>query len=138
VATAAKDGRSRLESRRSAARWLPERERASPSLIRRGGANVTNVLPLDDAARFRFWVFDYKKGKVLTALADAGYEPIFTGMSPQICVDTYSMGLVNNFELALERERTPIQDDRIAGELGPREKPSAELLALRKYLGWDK
>ena len=48
VSTAAKDGRSRLESGRwrSAARWLPERERASLSLIRRSSGCSAPTRPL--------------------------------------------------------------------------------------------
>jgi hypothetical protein len=105
------------------------------------GATVTNVLPLADNQNLRFWCSDYKKGKVLTALADAGYEPVFAGMSPQVCVDTYSMGLVNNFELVLERERQPVADNRITGELfDPEEakKRDMQVAIMRKHLGWDK
>ncbi len=94
---------------------LSKRQEIAQNLTRelgRLGANVTNVLPLDDAARLRFWCSDYRKREVLTALSDAGYEPVFLGMSPQICTESYSMGLVNNFELDLPRERQPVADDR--------------------------
>jgi hypothetical protein len=57
------------------------------------GATVTNVLPLEDGKNLRFWIDDYRKKEVLQQLKDAGYdEPIFLGMSPQICTATYSMG----------------------------------------------
>jgi hypothetical protein len=120
----------RQETARDLARSLAQR-----------GATVTNVLPLADDQNLRFWVSDYKKGEVLTALADAGYEPIFTGMNPQFCTASYSMGLVNNFELALERERQPVANDRITGEIfNPEENKKSEMqiAAMRKHLGWDK
>jgi hypothetical protein len=108
------------------------------------GGTVTSVLPLGDDQQLRFWVSDYKKGQVLTALADAGYgEPVFLGMTPQVDVATYSMGLVNNFELALPSERQPIVSDRqtIMGEIvDPEEKKknAMQVALMRKHLGLDK
>jgi hypothetical protein len=76
------------------------------------GATVTNVLPLEEGKNLRFWVSDYCKNEVLQQLKDAGYnEPLFLGMSPQICTATYSMGLVNNFELPIATERQEIPSD---------------------------
>jgi len=76
------------------------------------GATVTNSLPLAEDRPLRFWCSDYKKREILTALADAGYEPVFAGTSFQPCTATYSMGLVNNFEIRLPRQVQPIVDDR--------------------------
>src|SRR5262249_54153085 len=93
-----------------------ERQRTAQRLTRELqalGATVTNVLPLADGQPLRFWVSDYKKREILTALADAGYEPIFIGTGFQVCTATYSMGLVNNFELSIPADRQPIVDDRI-------------------------
>ena len=89
-------------------------------------------MPLAEGQNLRFWVSDYEKRDVLQALADAGYgEPIFRGMSPQVDVKSYSMGLVNNFELALPAERQPVQDDRtIRGDVVDREKQAAEKAAV--------
>jgi len=100
------------------------------------GATVTNVLPLADGQHLRFWVSDYKKRDVLTALADAGYEANFLGMIMQPDVATYSMGLVNNFEVPIARERQPIIDDRTIKDtrLGSTAKDT-ELEAMRKTLG---
>jgi hypothetical protein len=73
------------------------------------GATVTSVLPLADGQNLRFWVSDYKKNELLQQLKDAGYDaPVFLGMSPQLCIESYSMGLVNNFELPLSAERQEI------------------------------
>jgi hypothetical protein len=41
------------------------------------------------------------------------------------------------YELDLPRERQPVLDDRtIKGEVAERVKTSAEVEAVRKYLGW--
>jgi hypothetical protein len=77
------------------------------------GATVTNVMPLADDKNLRFWCSDYKKNELLQQLKDAGHEFIFLGLSPQVCVESYSMGLVNNFEIVLPADRQPVQDDRI-------------------------
>jgi hypothetical protein len=82
--------------------------------------------------------FRLPQKEVLTALADAGYEPIFTGTGLQVCTKTYSMGLVNNFELALPPDQKPVVDDRAISdsELRDRtEKSDAKVLATKKYLG---
>jgi hypothetical protein len=76
------------------------------------GATVTNVLPLEEGKNLRFWVDDYKKKELLQELKDAGHEFVFLGMSPQVCVKTYSMALVNNFEVILPADRQLVQDDR--------------------------
>src|SRR5262245_38824456 len=107
------------------------------------GATVISLLPLAANEHLRFWVSDYKKNGLLQQLKDAGYgEPIFLGMSPQLCVESYSMGLVNNFELPIAAERQPIpQQDRTIprDEIGPREKPSQETQAfLREWYGVKK
>jgi len=97
---------------------LTERQQTAQRLTRElqaFGATVTNVLPLADGQHLRFWVSDYKKNELLQQLKDAGYdEPVFLGMSPQMCTATYSMGLVNNFELPIAADRQEIpQQDRV-------------------------
>ena len=104
-----------------------ERQKTAERLARelgQLGATVTNVLPLAAGQNLRFWVSDYEKREVLTALADAGYVPIFIGMSPQMCIKTYSMGLVNNFELALPADQPMLQQNRTIpkDEVGSRER----------------
>jgi hypothetical protein len=121
---------------------LSERQKTAERLTRELqslGATVTSVLPLAGDKHLRFWVSDYKKNELLQQLADAGYEPIFTGMTPQVDVQTYSMGLVNCFELHLPREaqavptaeRRRIPDAELAD---PQKKGQGEVEAILKYV----
>jgi hypothetical protein len=77
------------------------------------GATVTSVLPLEEGKHLRFWCSDYEKKELLQQLTDAGHQFVFLGMSPQVDVKTYSMGLVNNFEILLPADRQPVHDDRM-------------------------
>ena len=99
------------------------------------GANVTSVLPLAEGQPLRFWVDDYKKREVLQQLKDAGYEPIFLKMEQQPDVHSYSMGLVNSFELPIAAEREPIIDDRAIpkDDIGRRAKDS-EMQAMLQHI----
>ena len=99
------------------------------------GATVTNPLPLAAGDNLRFWVSDHRKNELLQQLSDAGYEAVFCGMSPQVDIKTYSMGLVNNFEVVLPAETQPVVDNRIHGEIASREKSSYEVEQIKKYLG---
>jgi hypothetical protein len=121
---------------------LSERQKTAERLTRELqslGATVTSVLPLAGDKHLRFWVSDYKKNELLQQLADAGYEPIFTGMTPQVDVQTYSMGFVNCFELHLPREaqavptaeRRRIPDAELAD---PQKKGQGEVEAILKYV----
>jgi len=115
-----------------------ERQKTAQRLareLRAFGGRVTNVLPLHEGQNLRFWVSDYKKNELLQQMKDAGYEPVFVGMMLQPCEETYTLGLVNKFELVLPADRQPIQDNRIHGEIAKKEKPSVELEGMRKYLG---
>ena len=119
------------------AELLSERQKTAQRLTRELqalGATVTNPLPLAAGESLRFWCSDYKKNELLQQLKDAGYEVVFLGMSPQIDVKTYSMGLVNNFEVILAAETRPIADNRIHGEIDSRET-SYEVEQIKKYLG---
>ena len=120
---------------------LSQRQQSAERLARelqQFGANVTSLLPLTDGRHLRFWVSDYKKREVLQQLKDAGYEPLFLGMQLQPCVQSYDLELVNNFELALPVERTPIHDDRtVRGEISKPKKTDLEMKGMRKYLGLE-
>jgi hypothetical protein len=117
---------------------LSERQQTVERLTRELGQLGATVVSPPHADRIRFWVDDYKKREVLQQLADAGHEPVFTGMTPQVDVKTYSMGLVNSFEINLPVERQPVTDDRIIrGEIATG-KPKTDPTGILKYLGWDK
>jgi hypothetical protein len=122
---------------------LSERQKTAERLTRELqslGATVTSVLPLAGDKHLRFWVSDYKKNELLQQLADAGYEPIFTGMTPQVDVQTYSMGFVNCFELHLPREAQAVPTaerrripDAVLASSEP--KSSYEVEHVMRYLG---
>src|SRR5262249_26930590 len=100
------------------------------------GATVTNPLPLAVGDSLRFWVRDDKKNELLQQLSEAGYEAVFVGMSPKVDIRTYSMGLVNNFEVILPAETQPVADNRIHGEIAKREERSHEVAAIvNEYYG---
>jgi hypothetical protein len=93
---------------------LSERQKAAERLTRELqslGATVTNVLPLADGQNLRFWIDDYRKKEVLQQLKDADYQVVFCGMTPQLDVKSYSMGLVNVFEIPLAADRQPVLQD---------------------------
>lgn len=125
---------------------LTERQKTAERLVRELqalGATVTNVLPLAEVSNLRFWVSDYKKNEILQQLTDAGYQPVFLGVGFQFCINSYSLGAVNNFELPLPAERQPVADDRtIRGELTSSASKSDferqhEEQQMRRYLGLD-
>jgi hypothetical protein len=91
---------------------LTETQKIAERLTRELQALGGTVVSPPGSDRIRFWVDDYKKKEVLQQLADANYTPVFVGMTPQIDVKTYSMGLVNCFEINLPAERRPVADDR--------------------------
>lgn len=94
------------------------------------GATVTNVLPLAEGQPLKFWVSDYKKNELLQQLKEAGHEAVFVGMSLQPDVVSYSLGLVNNFEIPIAADRQPIVDDRIRGEIVDPAKQAAQKAAV--------
>src|SRR5262245_51563758 len=94
------------------AAFSSERQKTAQRLAREllaFGGKVTNVLPLREGQNLRFWVSDYKKNELLQQMKDAGYEPVFVGMMLQACEETYTLGLVNRFELVLPADRQPTQ-----------------------------
>src|SRR5262249_40615130 len=94
---------------------LTERQKRAENVTRelqRLGATVTNVLPLAEGRPLKFWVSDYNKREVLQALIEAGYQAVFLGTGFQVCAKTYSMGLVNNFEVPIPADRQVIVNDR--------------------------
>jgi len=119
---------------------LNERQKTAERLTRELSAlvaTVTSVLPLGSDQNLRFWVSDYGKKEVLQALKDAGYTPEFLGMRPQVDIKSYSMGLVNCFEILIpqERQAVPEFDGRHHGELAKPKVIDPEMEGMRKYLG---
>jgi hypothetical protein len=116
-----------------------ERQRVAERLARELsalGAVVTNVMPLDETHNLRFWCSEYRKREVLQQLHDAGYEPMFKGLIPQVCRDTDSIGMVNSFELALESDRRQlVPDDRPKSERSEPKKLVTEADRMMKHLG---
>src|SRR5262249_5849279 len=84
------------------------------------GAWVTSPLPLDDNAKLRFQLLDMERNHVLQTLKDWGWNPVCLSVLPRI----HSTGLIAAclYEIDLPRERQPIHDDRIHGEVGKRER----------------
>src|SRR5262249_45762054 len=107
--------------------------------IRRLGGTVTNVLPLAAGHNLKFWVSEYEKRRGLQALTDAGYEPRVVGMQPQVCIKTYSMGMVCAYEIPIPADRQVIADDRLPkGEIVDRAeeakiKREIELMRIAIY-----
>jgi len=110
-----------------------ERQKTAERLareLRAFGGRVTNVLPLAEGRNLCFWVSDYRKNELLQQMRDAGYEPIFIGTDFQPCEETYTLGLVNKFELALPADQPAVQDRTIRGEIVDRAKAAAEKAAI--------
>jgi hypothetical protein len=115
-----------------------QRARAIADELQAQGATITSALPLEDGQPLRFWVDDYKKKRALQALADAGYAPIFLGMTPQVDTASYKMSLVNSFLVELPAERQVVHDSQtIRGEIAKPEKTDVEREGMRRYLGLD-
>src|SRR5262245_50559662 len=119
-----------------------ERQKTADRLTRElqaFGGTVTNLLPLANGQNLRFWVSDYDKKELLQRLKDAGYEPIFIGTGFQMCIKTYSMGLVNTFEVALPADQPMPQQDRVIpkDEIGGKKERSREVEETLKYV-WGK
>src|SRR5262245_18501258 len=76
---------------------------------------VTSPLPLDDNAKLRVQISDAVRNEVCQILRDWGWSPVCISVLPRVC----STGLLGAclYEIDLPRERQPIQDDRIHGEL---------------------
>ena len=115
---------------------LTERQRTAESLAReiaRMGAWVVNPMPLDNNSKLRFQVLDKDRDKVVEILSSWNWSPLLLKMYPRITFDGMQQASV--YEIDLPPERQPIADDRIHGEIG-REKPSAEVVAMLKAIGF--
>ena len=118
---------------------LTERQQTAGALmceLQRLGAWVTSALPLRDDESLKFQVLDEHRSQVLEKLGQWGWGATLRGNLPRIT--SRGMEPATVYEIALPRERQPVVDDRIHGEIAEQKKSAVELEALRKYLGITK
>jgi hypothetical protein len=107
------------------------------------GAWCLTPLPLsDDAKGLRVQILDTERDKVITELCAAGWLPTFLQGHPRFTPG----GLIpaSLFEIAIERERQLVSDDRPKvpndiAEFAKREekrKTDATIAAFKKHIGW--
>src|SRR5262245_36382574 len=119
---------------------LSERQQLARNLAnelgKMDGVWVTSPLPLDDNAKLRLQILDSERNHVVQAAKDWGWNPVCISVLPRV----HSTGLIAAclYEIDLPRERQPIHDDRIYGELAKPEKTDHERMAVLKYLGLRK
>jgi hypothetical protein len=123
---------------------LSERQQKAAALARElqklDGVWVTNPMPLDDNARgLRVQILDSERQKSLTLLEDWGWTPTWCSNLPRVCTDGWKLASV--YEIDLPRERQPVADGKIQGEIANREeekKNAMQVALMRKHLGLDK
>jgi len=110
-------------------------KRLAVELDKMDGAFVTSPMPLDEQAKLRVQIKDMDKNRILQWLKDLGWNPVCISVLPRIC----NTGLIAAclYEIDLPRERQPIYDDRIQGELATKREMSVEEKGMRKALGLD-
>jgi len=117
---------------------LNQRQQTAQALAREIenlGAWVVSALPLDDGKRLRVRIADSDKNRVLQAIKDLGFEPMFVTITMRTDVATYSLIPACDYEVALAPERQFVVDDRHTGEIAKPEKPNVEVEGVKKYLG---
>ena len=117
---------------------LTERQLRAQALCRellRLGAHVVSPLPLDPDKHLRFQVLDVDRAGVLEQLGKWGWKlPALVSSGPRFCPDGVKQASL--YELHIEPERQPVLQDRtIRGNVAEREKTSAEVMSVRRYLG---
>jgi hypothetical protein len=118
---------------------LTERQQTAGALmceLQRLGAWVTSALPLRDDESLKFQVLDEHRSQVLEKLSQWGWGPTLCSNLPRIT--SRGMEAATIYEIDLPRERQPVVDDRIHGEIAEQKKTSVEVEAMRRYLGLDK
>jgi hypothetical protein len=108
-------------------------KRLADELARFEDAWIVSLTPLPDDKKLRVQIADRARNEIIQTLRDWGYEPVFVSVLPRVCPTGLMAACV--YEIDFPRERQPIVDDRIQGEIATREKPSWELEQLRRYLG---
>src|SRR5262245_22706226 len=98
------------------------------------GAFVTNPMPLDPGQRsLRFDVLNNDRERILTELRKQDWAPTTGVVHMRFHRDT--LVPCTSFEIALPLDPPVVQDRTIRGEIATKEKPSAELEGMKKYLG---
>jgi hypothetical protein len=118
---------------------LSERQQTAEALAReiaRMGAWCVSPMPLDNNAKLRFQVMDADRDVVISKLASWDWLPVPCSSFPRITHGGWMAAQI--YEIDLPRERQPVVDDRIHGEIAEQKKSEVELEALRKYLGITK
>jgi hypothetical protein len=118
---------------------LTERQQTAEALAReiaRMGAWCVSPMPLDNNAKLRFQVMDADRDVVISKLASWDWLPVPCSSFPRITHGGWMSAQI--YEIDLPRERQPVVDDRIHGEIAEQKKSEVELEALRKYLGITK
>ena len=117
---------------------LTDRQRMAQALAREinaMGAWVVSPLPLDDKAKLRFQVMDTDRDAVISKLASWDWAPVPVSVMPRITPRGMQAAML--YEINLPPDTPSVVDDRmIRGELAERKKTSAEVEAVRRYLGW--
>jgi hypothetical protein len=120
---------------------LTERQRTADALMRelhRLGAWVTNPLPLREDAQLMFQVLDTDRSQILQKLSEWGWGVTLAGNTPRIT--SRGMEAATLYQLDLPADRPAVVDDRqmIQSEFAERKKTSAEIEAVKRYLGMTK
>ena len=117
---------------------LTDRQRMAQALAREinaMGAWVVSPLPLDDKAKLRFQVMDTDRDWLIEKLSSWGWSPWPVSALPRIT--PRGMQAATLYEINLPADTPAVVDDRmIRGELAERKNTSAEVEAVRRYLGW--
>ena len=116
---------------------LSERKQKAQQLSRElgkmNGVWVVSPLPLDDSCKLRFQVLDTRKNEVLELLRSWEWKPEFCSILPRITHKGMEGACI--YEIDLPRERQPVMDRTIRGEIGGKEKSTEADLVMR-HLGW--
>jgi hypothetical protein len=120
---------------------LNNRQQLAQSLARElqkfAGVWIISPLPLNDNNQLRIQILEASgdRNKIFQAINDWGFgTPVFVNMTPRIIGS--GMAMASIYEIAIERERQPVADRTIRGEIAERKKPpDREHTELLKYLG---
>ena len=90
-------------------------------------------MPLDDSCKLRFQVLDTRKNETIELLRGWEWKPEFCSILPRITHKGLEAACL--YEIDFSRERQPVMDRTIRGEIGGKEK-SGEAEAIMRHLGF--